>query len=215
MKNKTKKLTSIGMLCAIAYAAAAVGRVPLVLFLKYDPKDSVLAISGLIFGPLPSFVMAVIVSLAEMVTISETGVIGFFMNVISSCSFACTAAFLYSKRRTLSAAAGGLLCGCFFQAAVMLAWNYLVTPFYMGVPRAVVAELLLPAFLPFNLIKGGLNASITMLLYPPVVTALQRSHLMEPAQAAEKSRLQTGVLLAAFFTIMTCALLILSCKGVF
>ena len=37
--SKTKKLTTISMLCALAYAAAAVGRIPLVLFLKYDPKN--------------------------------------------------------------------------------------------------------------------------------------------------------------------------------
>ena len=45
----------------------------------------------------------------------------------------------------------------------------LITPFYMGYPREAVVELLLPAFLPINLIKGGLNAGITMLLYKPIV----------------------------------------------
>ena len=53
--SKTKKLTIIGMLCALAYIAVVVGRIPLVLFLKYDPKDVVIVIGGLIFGPLTSF----------------------------------------------------------------------------------------------------------------------------------------------------------------
>ena len=48
MNNKTKKLTTFGMLCALAYVVAAVGRIPLVLFLKYDPKDIIIAIGGLI-----------------------------------------------------------------------------------------------------------------------------------------------------------------------
>ena len=77
MNNKTKKLTMIGMLCAISYVAAAALRIPLVLFLKYEPKDIIIAISGLIFGPLTSFLIALIVSFAEMVTISENGVLGF------------------------------------------------------------------------------------------------------------------------------------------
>jgi len=175
MDSKTKKITTTGVLCAIAYAATAVGRVPLVLFLKYDPKDIIIAISGLIFGPHASFLITVIVSLAEMVTISENGVLGFFMNVISSCSFACTAALIYKKRRKFSGAVIGLLCGWACMVFVMLLWNYLVTPFYMGYPREKIAELLIPAFLPFNLIKGGLNAAITMLLYKPVTAALQRS----------------------------------------
>ena len=47
--SKTKKLTTISMLCALAYAAATVGRIPLVLFLKYDPKDVIIAIGGIAF----------------------------------------------------------------------------------------------------------------------------------------------------------------------
>lgn len=58
---------------------------------------------------------------------------------------------------------------------VMMLWNYLVAPLYMGIPREEVVKLLLPAFLPFNLIKGGLNAAITMLLYKPVVSVLGRT----------------------------------------
>lgn len=215
MKNRTKKLTTIGMLCALAYTAAAVGRVPLVLFLKYDPKDIMIAICGLIFGPLTSFFVALIVSLAEMVTISENGILGFFMNVISSCSFACAAACIYQKRRKLSGAIAGLLCGWGCMVLVMLLWNYLITPVYMGCPREAVVELLIPAFLPFNVVKGGLNAAITMMVYQPVVTALRCAHLLETTQVAEKNRWNAGVILAALFIITTCTLLILSLKGVF
>ena len=61
---------------------------------------------------------------------------------------------------------------------VMLLWNYLVAPVYMGYPREEVVKLLLPAFLPFNLIKSSLNALLTMLLYQPVVHILRRMHLL-------------------------------------
>ena len=71
MNSKTKKLTTAGMLCALAYGATLIGRIPIVLFLKYDPKDSIIAIGGLLLGPLTSFAVALIVSLAEMFTISE------------------------------------------------------------------------------------------------------------------------------------------------
>ena len=186
MNSKTKKLTTVGMLCAFTYMATVIGRIPLVLFLKYDPKDIIIAISGLIFGPLTSFSVALIVSLVEMFTISENGILGFLMNVISSCSFACTAAFIYKKKRRLSGAIVGLFCGWGCMVLVMLLWNYLITPVYMGYPRKVVAKLLIPAFLPFNLIKGGLNAAMTMILYKPVITALRHSHLIETNQINSK-----------------------------
>ena len=172
MNGKTKSIAAMGMLCALAYAATAVGRVPLVLFLKYDPKDVILAIGGFAFGPSASFAAALAVSLAELLTISETGPWGFVMNVISSCSFACTASFLYKRRRTLPGAAAGLLAGWVCMVCVMLFWNYLVAPIYMGYPRQAVAQLLLSVFLPFNLIKGGVNAALTLLLYRPLTAAL-------------------------------------------
>ena len=174
MKNKTRRMVTAGVLCALAYAAAAVGRVPLVLFLKYDPKDIIIAVGGLLFGPLTALAVALTVSLAETVTVSETGILGLLMNVISSCSFACTASLIHRRRPTARGAATGLLCGWGCMTVVMLFWNYLIAPVYMGWPREAVAKLLLPAFLPFNLIKGGLNAAITMLLYRPVVEPAAR-----------------------------------------
>ena len=93
-------------------------------------------------------------------------------------------------------------------------WNYLIAPIYMGIPRDAVAELLLPAFLPFNLIKGGLNAAITMLLYKPFVTALRRAGLLEPERSPGKLRLNVGVVLAVLFLIISCVLLILSVRDV-
>lgn len=166
--KRTKKLTTTAMLCALAYIATTVGRIPLILFLKYDPKDVIIVIGGLIFGPFISLAISVIVSVIEMFTISETGIIGCIMNIISSCSFACTTAFIYKNKRKRSGVILALLCGWSCQVAVMMLWNYLIAPIYMGYPREAIAELLLPAFLPFNLIKGGLNAAITMLLYKPV-----------------------------------------------
>lgn len=215
MNSKTKKLTTAGMLCAFAYAATAIGRIPLVLFLKYDPKDIIIAISGLIFGPLTSFSVALVVSLIEMFTISENGIWGFVMNVISSCSFACTAAFVYKKKHKLSGAVIGLFCGWGCMILVMLIWNYLITPIYMGAPREAVVELLIPAFLPFNLIKGGLNAAITMILYKPIVTALRRAHFIEEDRIKPKTKWNAGLIVTALLIITTCTLLLLSIKGVF
>lgn len=172
MNRSTKTITAAAMFCALAYAAAAVGRFPLVLFLKYDPKDIVIAVSGFALGPAACFAVTLAASLLELLTVSENGVLGLMMNVISSCSFACTAALVYRRRPGRSGAALGLLCGWGCMIPVMLLWNYLAAPIYMGCPREAVAELLLPAFLPFNLIKGGLNAALALALYRPAVRCI-------------------------------------------
>ena len=179
MNKNLKKIISLAMLSAIAFAVVTFGRIPIVLFLSYDPKDVIIAIGGFIFGPLSAFIISAVVSLVEMVTISNTGPIGCVMNIISSCTLVCTASYIYKKKRTLSGAVIGLVSGTLIMTLAMLLWNYLITPIYMGYPREAVAELLLPVFLPFNLVKGGLNTAITLLLYKPVVTALRRAKLID------------------------------------
>ena len=209
MNSKTKKLTTVAMLCAITYVVMAVGRIPIVLFLKYDPSDVIVTLGGFIWGPMTSCIVSVVVAVIEMITVSETGILGCIMNIVQTLSFACTAAVIYKKKHTLSGAVIGLVSGWIISVFVMLLWNYLVTPLYMGYSREVVAEMLLPVFLTFNLLKGGLNASITFLLYKPVITALRKSGYVSSVENVTR-RKHIGLILLAFLIIITCVLFILS-----
>lgn len=213
MNSKAKKITTIAMLCAITYIVMAVGRIPVILFLKYDPSDAIVALGGLIWGPLTSCIVSVVVASIEMVTVSDTGIIGWIMNILQTLSFACTAAYIYKKKHTLSGAIIGLVTGCVAMTIIMILWNYLITPIYMGYPREAVAEMLVPVFLPFNLIKGGLNASFTFLLYKPVITALRKSGFVESTVKQEKSK-HIGLFAIAVLIIVTCVLFILSMRGI-
>ena len=49
MNCKTKRITAIGMLCAITYVTMVVGRIPIILFLKYDPSDVIVTLGGFIW----------------------------------------------------------------------------------------------------------------------------------------------------------------------
>ncbi|MBR6796434.1 MAG: ECF transporter S component [Clostridia bacterium] len=181
-----KRIALIGMFSALAFIVLLLCRIPIVLFLKYEPKDVIITIGGFILGPTASLLISVIVSLIEFATISGTGIWGLIMNVLSTCSFACTAAYIYKKDRTLRGAVLGLITGCIFMSAVMLAWNWLITPIYMKVPRETVQDMLIPTFLPFNLLKGSLNAALTMLLYKPVIEVLRRASLVTKQEGSKK-----------------------------
>ena len=215
MSTKTKRITMVGMLCAIAFLVTVVCRIPVVLFLKYEPKDVIVTMGGFMFGPITSFVVSLIVSFVEMFTISDTGIIGCIMNVLSTCSFACTAAFIYKKHHTFKGAVAGLISGCLLATAVMLLWNYLITPIYMGYPREAVKALLVPAFLPFNLLKGGVNMALTLLVYKPVVTALRRGGLLEDnGSRMENKTRSVGPVLVSGLLLITCVFFGLVLKGV-
>lgn len=212
--NSNKKIITMAMLVALAYLATFIGRivlVPAVGFLKYDPKDIIIAIGGFIYGPLAAFIITLVTSLVEMFTISETGIIGLIMNVIATCAFVCPAAFIYKHRRSMKWAIVGLGIGCIAMVTVMLLWNYLISPLYMGYPREAIAKLLIPGFLPFNLIKGGLNAGITLLIYKPVVTALRRSNLVAPSTKEQEGKdTRFGYVFISSFVLVTCVLSILA-----
>lgn len=210
MNSKTKKITVIGMLCAITYIVMVFGRIPVVLFLKYDPSDVIVTLGGLIWGPMTSCIVSVIVATIEMVTVSDTGILGCIMNIVQTVSFACTASGIYRKKRTISGAVIGLFVGCVTMISVMMLWNYLITPLYMGYPREVVVDLLLPAFLPFNLLKGALNAAITFLLYKPVIAALRKSGYVAMSDKENNNMKRSGLILFAVMIIITCVLIILS-----
>ena len=85
----------------------------------------------------------------------------------------------------------------------------------MGYPREAVAELLLPVFLPFNLVKGGLNTAITLLLYKPVVTALRRAKLIDvSSENHTEKKSKIGIILVALLLLATCVFFALVLKGV-
>ena len=217
VKNKTHRLTLMAMFAALAYIVMLVGRFPIssVDFLKYDPKDVILVICGFILGPTPALLVTFVVSAIEMLTVSSTGIIGLIMNVLSSAGFACTAAVIYKKRHSLKGAALGLVLGVVTMVVLMLLWNYFITPYYMGMPREAVAAMLVPVFLPFNLIKSALNAAIAMLIYKPVSRALRQIGLTEPAggQAPGKKSVMGAMLIAAL-VLVSCIFIVLIMRGI-
>ena len=212
MKNDaTKRMVTLAMLTAMAYALVCLVRIPVVVFLKYEPKDVVIAIGGLLFGPMAALIICTVTAFLEMVSISDTGWIGAVMNLLSSACFACTAAWIYKRRRTMVGAVLGLMVGSVTMVCAMLLWNWLITPLYMGVPREAVAAMLIPTFLPFNLLKAGLNSALVLCLYKPLVGALRKAGLI-PEGKSGKSRL--GVSLFALALLATCILFLLVLKGI-
>lgn len=210
----TRTLVCTAMLCAVAYAVMYASKnifafMAVAGFLKFDLKDVVIAIGGFLFGPLNVVFVSVVVSLIEMITVSTTGPWGLLMNVISTCSFLCPAAYLYKKNRSYKSAVLGLVIGGVFMTATMMLWNWLVTPIYQGMPRKAIADMLIPVFLPFNLTKGLMNGALTMLLYKPIVVALRKAHLVsESSGSGESKKINTlAVSIVALFLAATAVFL--------
>lgn len=211
--SSAKSLTVIAMLCTLAYVIMVVGRVPMVMFLKYDPKDVVIAIGALIWGPAYGIITSVVVSLVEMITVSNDGFIGLLMNILSTLAFVLPASIIYGRVHNMKGALIGLFTGLIMMTAIMILWNYIITPYYMGIPRTEVVKLLVPAILPFNLIKGGLNLGFTLLLYKPLVKALRKSGLAPASADSEVHTTNWGVLALASIVLISCLIVALVIRG--
>lgn len=207
-----KKMLSMAMLAALAVAADLFLRLPNIGgFLTYEPKDVILTIGGFIFGPIAGIVMSLIVCLIEMVTVSTTGLIGFLMNFLASGVFVGVSTVIYSRKKTLSRAIIGLAAGSLSMLVIMLLWNYIMTPIFMGVPREAVLEMFVPLLIPFNLLKAGLNSALILFLYKGVVTALRKSRLI-PAREnndGEKKTVNTALIISVSAVLVVTLILVL------
>ena len=215
-RSTVKTVTSLAMLVALTYIAMVISKMlpQFSGFLQFEIKGTVIAIGGFLFGPLSAAVISIVVAFIEMFTVSDTGVIGCVMNLLAACAFACPAAYIYQKMRTRKGAVAGLAVGVVALTVTMLLWNYLITPIYMHMDRAVVAAMLPTVFLPFNLVKGGLNAALTLVLYKPVVTALRKARLVPERETAQSGeRFDAGFLLFSFALLATFVLLVLVLVG--
>ena len=203
-KVNLQKVIGIAIFSALAFVVALICNVipPVAGFLSLDAKDAVIAIASLFYGPIAGVIIAFIAAFVEFITFSTTAWYGFIMNFASSAVFSLVTATIYKYRRSLNGALIGFFAAIIATTGVMLILNSFVTPIYlvefMGMPKAAATEtvidLLPKVLLPFNLAKSIMNASVAMLLYKPVVTALRKSRLtLNPGRKeAENAKISTA-----------------------
>ncbi|MDD6981402.1 MAG: ECF transporter S component [Clostridia bacterium] len=174
---RLRKMLLAALFVALAYISRFIFHFN-VMFLTFEFKDAFLTVGGLILGPLWALGMSATTALIEFITISDTGVYGLLMNFFAATAFSCVASLVYRYRRTLVGAGAGLALGAVALVAVMIPMNLIVTPHFMGVGVRDVVALLPKLLLPFNAVKGVMNASVVLLLYKPITRALRATGLM-------------------------------------
>lgn len=170
-----RDIAVIGVFSAISVVLILLVRFPLFAsakFLEFDFGDIPILIVSFFYGPVHGLVITLVVSVIQGITVSaDSGIYGILMHIISSGTFALTAGLVYrgvrQKGKKLLAVAS-LASGCVAVALVMSAANVLITPLFTGMPRGEIIKLILPLFIPFNLIKTAINSVITYFVYKPI-----------------------------------------------
>lgn len=180
-----KKITITAMFIALSYVLTFVfhhlqlAPFPGVSFLTYDPKDILICIAGFILGPWYAFGISVGVSFIEMITISNTGIYGFIMNIVSTCAFVIPACVVYKSKKSFVGALLSLAVGFVSSVAVMAIWNIIITPIYMSIDREILIKNFLLYIVLFNVMKTGLNVAAILLFYKPIISALRATKLIQ------------------------------------
>ena len=170
-KLNVKAYVSIGMLSSIAYLLMLLN-FPLPIFPNFlfvDFSDIPALIAALVFGPLAGILVEFFKNVLNYIaTGSQTGVpVGHLANFVAGIVFVLPTVIVYNKLKTKKGMTIALVAGTVFMAVVMSILNYiLILPAYtllMGYPD--MRNLVVPAILPFNILKGVMMSFIFMLLF--------------------------------------------------
>ncbi len=175
-KFDTAKIARLGIMGAISCILVMLIKIPFppAPFLVYDPADIPIYITTFAFGPVSGLILTFIVSFIQAFVLGGDAVYGFVMHMFATGGFAIIAGSLYNHKKTKKEAVMALIAGILAMTVIMCIANYFITPHFMGVPKEVVAGMLLPIVVPFNLLKGGINAVITFLVYKRISKFLHK-----------------------------------------
>ncbi|WP_367925809.1 ECF transporter S component [uncultured Ruthenibacterium sp.] len=172
LSGNTRKLVTQALLAAVAVVLVAFVHFPLIPsapFLEYDPADIPIFIGAFLFGPWAGLGLTVVAAVIQGITVSaSSGPIGIVMHILATGTFVILAGSIYQRRRTRRGAIMALVVGSLAMTVVMCLCNLVFTPLFMGSTVGDVIKMLIPAIIPFNLAKAGINSLVTYIVYKSV-----------------------------------------------
>ncbi len=148
--------------------------IPAAPFLEYDMADVPVLLVTVLFGPLWGLAVLTVVSAVQAFMLGGNGWVGAVMHIVSSGVLVLIVGAFTRRRVRPVRLTVGLVLGTLAMAAVMVPMNLTLTVYFLGTPRAAVVKMLLPAILPFNLLKAGINSALTAVVYAALRPLLRR-----------------------------------------
>ncbi len=189
----THSIAVISVLSAISIVLYRFVKFPLPIFpefLDIQISDMPALLAGFAIGPLAGSLVIIVKCLFKMM-FTSTATVGEWADMILGVTFVLVSSIVYHRNKNRKGAIVGLLLGLVANVIMSVVANYtLLIPFYMnafGVDAIVgMVSVLFPAVtadnfmsyyipysvVPFNIIRGGLCAFITYILYKPLSRAL-------------------------------------------
>lgn len=178
----TRQLVTMALMCAIGVLLTFIEfpLLPGVTWLKFDASNMPAMVAGFAYGPAGGVAVGIITAVIHGLLFAD--LTGCLMNILVVTCFVWPAAFIYAKRRTFAFAIVGLAVGVVAAVAASVVGNLILTPAWLGVPIDAVIAMIVPILIPFNFLKGVLNAIITLVVYKSI------SNIITPKKDQVKGR---------------------------
>ena len=181
-KWDTRQLVTIAHMSAIGVLLSFVEfpLLPGVTWLKYDASAMPAMVCGFAFGPAAGLAVGVVGAVIHGILMADFS--GAVMNILVVAGFILPAALVYRRSRTFKSGVVGLVLSAITATVMAILGNLVITPMWLGVPLDAVVAMILPILTPFNLIKAGINAVLTLIVYKSI------SNLITPKKKQVKGR---------------------------
>lgn len=181
-KWDTRQLVTMALMCAIGVLLSFVEfpLLPGVTWLKYDASAMPAMVCGFAFGPAAGLAVGYVGAIIHGILMADFS--GAVMNILVVAGFILPAALVYRRSRTFKSGVVGLVLSAITATVMAILGNLVITPMWLGVPLDAVVAMILPILTPFNLIKAGINAVLTLIVYKSI------SNLITPKKKQVKGR---------------------------
>lgn len=178
----TKQLVTMALMCAISILLSFIEFpiMPAASFLKLDIALVPSAVVGFAYGAGPGVLVGIVSAVAHGAITGNW--VGCLMNIIVTIAFIVPASAIYKRNRTFRGAVIALIVATICLVIGAIIANLIVDPLFYGMPFETVAGLVVPAILPFNVIKGVVISILTALVYKSI------SNLITPAKNRVRGR---------------------------
>lgn len=176
VRESTLRLTLMAMLAAMAVVVGLwkFPILPTASYLEFDFADVLIHLCTLMFGTLPGLCVLLVVSLIQAFLLGGNGWVGLVMHFVASGAVVVIIGTVCAKKQTIGRLCAALAIGTLAQTLIMIPMNYIFTPILFGVDTQMVTAMLLPAIIPFNLIKAGINCICTGIIFKVLTPVISR-----------------------------------------
>ena len=172
---ETKQMVTMALMCAISaiFMYVQIPLIPAAPFLTYDPSLVPAMVCGFAYGPASGLTVGVLAVVIHALTTGDW--VGGLMNVVAAAFYVLPAALVYKKLHSTRGAVLGLALGVIAATLISVASNLTIGVWFWYGSADAILPLMLPAVIPFNLLKTLINSILTMVVYRAISSLIDKN----------------------------------------